>query len=110
MAKTLDFNKFKKNYLTIILPDEEQTKIQVMTPTKQLLTELSTILPEMSGGMPTEEDLNGLYAFCAQLMSRNKAAKVITGEQLAECLDFEDIIAFFETYTDFVNEVASSKN
>ena len=110
MAQTLDFNKFKKNYLTIILPDEDKTKLQVMTPTKRLLMELTNILPDISEGMPTEEDLNGLYEFCAQLMSRNKAAKKITGEQLAECLDFEDVMAFFDVYTDFVNEVAGSKN
>lgn len=110
MAQTLDFNKFKKNYLTIILPDEDKTKLQVMTPTKRLLTELMTILPDKSDGMPSEEDLNGLYNVCAQLMSRNKAGRVITGEQLAECLDFEDLIAFFETYTDFVTEVSGSKN
>ena len=110
MAQTLDFNKFKKNYLTIILPDEDKTKLQVMTPTKRLLTELMTILPDTSGGMPSEEDLNGLYEFCARLMSRNKTGKVITGDQLAECLDFEDLIAFFKIYTDFVTEVSGSKN
>lgn len=110
MAQTLDFNKFKKNYLTIVLPDENKTRLQVMTPTKRLLSELATKLPDTSGGMPTEEDLNALYEFCAQLMSRNKAAVRITGEQLAECLDFEDLIAFFEIYIEFVNEIASSKN
>lgn len=110
MAKTLDFNKNKKQYLTIILPDEEKTKLLVMTPTKRLLTELMDILPNTSGGMPSEEDLNSLYEFCAQLMSRNKAAKKITGEQLAECLDFEDVIAFFEVFTDFITEVSGSKN
>ena len=110
MAQVLDFNKVKKNYLTIVLPDEEKTRLQVMTPTKRLLTELSTMLPEMSDGMPTEEDLNVLYEFCAQLMSRNKAGIKVTGEQLAERLDFEDLISFFEVYTDFVNEAASSKN
>lgn len=110
MAQTLDFNKFKKNYLTIVLPDEDKTRLQVMTPTKRLLTELATMLPDTTDGLPSEEDLNALYAFCARLMSRNKAAKKITGEQLAECLDFEDLIAFFEIYTDFVNGVASSKN
>ena len=110
MAQTLDFNKTKKEYLTIILPDEDKTRIQVMTPTKRLLAEIMTILPDTSGGMPSEEDLNALYEFCAQLMSRNKAGKKITGEQLAECLDFEDVIAFFETYTDFVTKVSGSKN
>ena len=110
MTKTLDFNKTKKNYLTIVLPDEEKTRLQVLTPTKRLLAELTNILPDVTDDMPNEEDLNGLYEFCARLMSRNKAGVKITGEQLAECLDFEDVIAFFETFTDFINEVAGSKN
>lgn len=110
MAQTLDFNKIRKNYLTIVLPDEAKTRIQVATPTKRLLTELMDKIPEPSGGMPSEEDLAGLYDFCAQLMSRNKDGQVITGEKLAECLDFEDLITFFEAYTDFVTTFAKSKN
>lgn len=106
----LDFNKIKKNYLTIVLPDEKKTRLQVMTPTKRLLTQLMETLPEMSGDMPTEENLNTLYDFCARLMSRNKSATVITGEDLAACLDFEDLVAFFETYATFVSEIANSKN
>lgn len=110
MAQTLDFNKIRKNYLTIVLPDEAKTRIQIFTPTKRLLTELTDKIPEPSNGMPSEEDLAGLYDFCAQLMSRNKAGQVITGEQLVECLDFEDLITFFEVYTDFVTTFAKSKN
>lgn len=110
MAQTLDFNKLKKKYLTVVLPDADQTRILVTTPTKKLLTELSDKLPETITGAPSEKDLADLYDFCAQLMSRNKGGTVITGEQLAECLDFEDLITFFEAYTEFVNSIASSKN
>lgn len=110
MSQILDFNKTKKRYLTIVLPDEEKTKLQVMTPSKALLMELSTAIPDTSGKMPSEEDLKSLYDFCARLMSRNKASKQITGEQLAECLDFEDLITFFGVFTDFINDIASSKN
>lgn len=110
MAKTLDFNKSKKQYLPIILPDADKTKLQLKTPTKGLLTELMTMIPDTTGGLPSEEDLNQLYEFCATLMSRNKEGKTVTREYLAELLDFEDIIAFFEAYTDFVVEVSGSKN
>lgn len=110
MAKTLDFNKSKKQYLTIVLPDPDRTRLQLKTPTKGLLTELMTMIPDTTGGLPSEEDLNQLYEFCARLMSRNKEVKTVTGEYLATFLDFEDLIAFFETYTDFVVEVSGSKN
>lgn len=110
MSQILDFNKTKKRYLTIVLPDEDKTRLQVMTPSKSLLAELSTSLPDPSVGLPVEEDLKALYNFCARLMSRNKTGKQITGEQLAECLDFEDLITFFGVFTDFINDIASSKN
>lgn len=110
MTQSLDFNKVKKNYFTIVLNDEKKTRLQVMTPTKGLLMELTTMLPETSGGMPSEEDLSALYDFAARLMSRNKTGKVVTGEQLAEILDFEDLILFFTAFTDFITELTNEKN
>lgn len=110
MANTLDFNKVKKNYLTITLNNEEQTKLLVMTPTKRLLSELSNNLPDMSGGMPSEEDLRALYEFSAQLMSRNKTGRRVTAEELEQILDFEDLIIFFNAYTDFILTTVNEKN
>jgi hypothetical protein len=111
MAQVLDFTKIKKNYLTIVLPDEGQTRLQVMTPTKKLLSELADSIPEPSDmDTPTEDELDALYTLCARLMSRNKAGIRITGDHLAECLDFEDVLAFFTAYSAFVTSIAESKN
>ena len=110
MAQVLDFNKVKKTYLTITLNDEKKTKLLVMTPTKKLLTELSAMLPDNSDEVPDEEDLNALFELAARLMSRNKAGVHVTGDQLAEILDFEDLIIFFNAYTEFVSAAASEKN
>lgn len=110
MAQVLDFNKVKKNYFTIVLNDDKKTRLQVKTPTKGLLMELTTSLPDTSGAMPSEEDLAALYDFAARLMSRNKTDTIVTGEQLAEILDFEDLIVFFTAFTDFITELTNSKN
>lgn len=110
MVQTLDFNKVKKNYLTITLNDEKKTKLLVMTPTKALLTELSTMLPDNADEIPGEDDLNALYELTARLMSRNKAGIRVTGAQLAEILDFEDLVIFFNAYTEFVSALANEKN
>jgi hypothetical protein len=109
MSNVLDFNKVKKNFLRVILPDEQRTEIRVLTPTKSLLTELTTMLPE-GDETPTEDDINALYAFCARLMSRNREGQAVTGEQLSACLDFEDLMTFLDTYTDFVTALTDSKN
>lgn len=109
MAQTLDFNKVKKNYFTVTLNDENRTRLMLMTPTKGLLEELGTMLPQ-GDDVPTEEDLIALYDLTARLMSRNKTGIRVTGEQLAEILDFEDLILFFTTYTDFIKQLANAKN
>lgn len=109
MAQILDFNKVKKQYLTIVLPDENQTKLMLMTPTKKLLTALSTMLPDTED-VPTEEDLAALYELSAQLLSRNKTGRKVTADELAELLDFEDLLAFFTAYTAFIESIANSKN
>ena len=111
MAQILDFNKVKKQYLTIVLPDEKQTKLTLLTPTKKLLTLLSTMLPDDSGDdVPTEEELAALYELSAQLLSRNKTGHKVTADELAELLDFEDLIAFFNAYTAFIESIANTKN
>lgn len=109
MAQILDFNKVKKQYLTIVLPDEKQTKLTLLTPTKKLLTLLSTMLPD-TDDVPTEEDLAALYELSAQLLSRNKTGRKVTADELAELLDFEDLLAFFTAYTGFIESIANSKN
>ncbi len=109
MGQTLDFNKAKKQYLTIVLPDEKQTRLLLITPTKGLLTALADMLPE-SADVPAEEDLGALYDLCAQIMSRNKAGRKVTAKELEELLDFEDLIIFFNAYTEFIESVSNSKN
>ena len=110
MAQVLDFNKIKKQYLTVTLNDADQTKLMIMTPTKQLLTELASMLPDSAGEMPSEEDLASLYALTARLMSRNKAGKKVTAQELADILDFEDLMIFFDAYGDFITGIANQKN
>lgn len=107
--KSLDFNKVKKNYFTLVLNDENQTKLLLMTPTKKLLTELSEMVPDDVDNA-SEEDLTELYNLSARLMSRNKQGIKITGEQLEDILDFEDLIIFMNAYTDFIVSLSNEKN
>lgn len=108
MPQTLDFNKIKKSSLTITLPDDDHTKLLLMTPTKKLLTELQETY--LSDHDTVGEDLEALYQLTAKLMSRNKAGISVTADQLSELLDSEDIAIFFDAYTDFVKNFANQKN
>lgn len=113
MAKSLNFNNVKKQYLNVTLADEKNTVLMIGTPTKAVMDDL--ILLKSSLETIEEDETNAeatddLYAACAKVMSRNKAGKKITKEYLEEIFDFEDIMIFFSTYMDFISEVTSAKN
>jgi hypothetical protein len=113
MAKPLNFNNVKKNYLSVTLADEKETTLLIGTPTKAIMEDLMVI---QSGLETAEEDeitpevLDDLYRACARVMSRNKCGVEITGEYLGELFDFEDIMLFFTSYMNFIDEVVGSKN
>lgn len=113
MAKSLDFNKVTKHYLTVTLADEKNTVLMIGAPTKAIMDELLVLqnkLNTVTEAEATSEDMDDLYTVCAKLMSRNKAGKEITGEFLAPIFDFEDISIFVNAYMDFIDEVIASKN
>lgn len=113
MAKVLNFNKVKKNYLPVTFADEKETTIFVGTPTKAIMDDLSVLqanLDEMGEDGTDETGIGELYDACAKIMSRNKTGAKITREFLESVFDFEDIVIFFHAYMDFISEVISSKN
>lgn len=110
MAKALDFNTLKKQYLTVTLADEEKTKLMITTPTKAVLDSFLSVKDSLSADGMGDEAIDELYALVAKLMSHNKTGKKITSDILAECMDFEDIVVFIRAYTDFIAEVTNSKN
>lgn len=113
MAKSLDFTKLKKRYLTVTLADEKTTTIMIGTPTKAVMDDLLAIrstLDNVEGDDVDADVMSDLYDVCAKVMSRNKGGVKITADHLAECLDFEDILIFFSAYMDFVGEIADEKN
>ena len=112
MAKTLDFNKLQKQYMTLILPDEQKTLLLIGTPTKNLMAELEIIQKSLEA-VDSENDsavIDDLYLACSKLMSANKAGIKITKAKLEKTLDIEDIVVFFAEYMDFVTSIADQKN
>ena len=113
MAKFLNFNNIKKQYLNVTLADEKSTTLLIGTPTKKLMDDLVLLqssIEAIEENSENTEAFDELYTACAKIMSRNKAGVVITKEKLEDIFDFEDIIIFFTAYMEFIDEVASSKN
>ena len=113
MAKSLNFNNVKKQYLTVTLPDEKNTTLLIGTPTKRLMDDLMLIqsnLETLEENTDNNEAFDELYTACAKIMSRNKVGVVITKEKLEDIFDFEDVMIFFNAYMEFIDEVTRSKN
>ena len=113
MAKALNFNNVKKQFLTVTLADEKNTTLLIGTPTKAIMDDLTLLqnsIDAVSDNESNNEVTDDLYNACARVMSRNKAGVKITKEFLSEIFDFEDITIFFNAYMDFIDEVIASKN
>lgn len=113
MAKSLNFNNVKKQYLNVTLADEKNTTLLIGTPSKKLMDDLMLLqssLEALEDDPSNTESFNDLYTACAKIMSRNKAGVVITKEKLEDIFDFEDVMIFFNAYMEFIDEVANVKN
>ncbi len=113
MAKALNFNNVKKQYLTVVLADDKKTTLLVGTPTKAVMDDLARLqgsLETLSEDETNVDATDDLYEACAKILSRNKAGVKVTKEYLAEIFDFEDIIIFFSNYMEFISEVTNQKN
>ena len=75
----------------------------MLTPTKNLVNKMKNISND-------DVEENDLYELTAKVLSRNKENIHITADQLNDCLDFEDLIIFFNSYIEYVDELASQKN
>ena len=108
---TLDFRKSKKTYLNVTLPDEKETKLAVLQPTKELFTKMIEMSSRVSAVNGSDlSALDEVYEVCAELISRNKQGVSYTKEQVEKLLDFEDIVLFLNTYSTFVGEIMRGKN
>lgn len=114
MAKTLDFNKLKRPHLLLVMPDEKQTRIKVSTPTEGLIGELQAALPELMEVFDAgdSETIAAVYDLAARLINNNLSAVTVTAEELAGKygLNLEYLVAFFDTYVDFIGEITAAKN
>lgn len=109
MVSKLDFNTIKKQYFEITLNDKEKTKLHLLTPTKRQMSELGDAL-SMVGDELTFENVTTLYEIVAKIMSRNKELHTVTGEQLSDLLDYEDLTFFINKYAEFISALVNEKN
>ena len=112
--ETLHFNQYRPPILPIEMLDDEHTIIQVVPPTVALQEELRARSADLhallSGG--DDEKRTALFDLAARLMSCNRNMRAITPEQLKTTFRLveEDLVVFFEAYTNFVRRIENAKN
>ncbi len=111
MANVLDFTKQKKEYLTVKLNDDKKTVLMIGTPTKAILSEFIAMNEKIDeNGGADAEAVNDLYDVCAKVMSFNKGGIKITADYLEDFFDIEDVMIFFNAYSEFMASVTKGKN
>lgn len=111
MAKILDFTKVKKKYWTVKLNDDKKTTLLIGTPTKAILTkflEINETIDDNDGA--DNETINDIYRVCADIMSFNKGEIEITPEYLEPFFSIDDVMLFFNGYSEFMSSITNSKN
>lgn len=114
MAKTLDFNVIVPPTLPLVMRDPARTKIDVVAPTEGLVEELEAVGADMKAALESNEEaaVPVIYDLAARLISCNKQGLAVTAEELRDkyALNLEALIVFYNSYMDFLNEVAGAKN
>lgn len=111
MAKALNFTTLKKKFLpvTVLVPEKGELTLLVTTPKKTVLDAFIS-MRDMVGEDMDESVIDDLYDICAKILSNNKAGIEIGKEDIEDMFDYEDITVFIKAYTEFIHEVANSKN
>lgn len=109
----LNFNKMKKEYLTVTFPDDNT--IMVSTPSKAVMEELMEFKGTFSRLKEDSTDMgviNALYDMCAKVMTNNKGGVSITADYLSKQLDIMDLMTFFNSYMEYIDKIrgANAKN
>lgn len=112
--RTLDLNKAKLPTLTVMLQDEEQTKVTVKIPSEGLIAEMQSLTPDLMDSIKRgdQEGIEAVYDMAADLLSCNRDYKKFTGKELREKynMDLESAVLFFSEYMDFITDITNEKN
>lgn len=118
MAKALNFNTIKKNYFTVTLPDGgntadgKPTVLQVATPTKRILDEITAMqrLIDRVTDDTEADTVEILYSVCADILSNNRTGRTVDVDYLADIFDLASVVLLYTHYCDFIAEETTAKN
>ena len=112
--ETLSFNKYRPPILPVELLDDAGTVIHLIPPTVDLQEELRARSADLHALLTGTDDekRDGMFDLAARLMSHNRNMLKLTPDSLRTTyrLDEEDLVVFFEAYSNFVRRIENAKN
>lgn len=110
MAKTLNFNKLKKNYYVVTLADDKETTLMICTPTKKIMDDIIASKDIFDANTISDDVVDALYDLCTTILNHNKGGIKVPKELVENTLDFLDIVELIRGYSEFINELTKAKN
>lgn len=110
MPYALNFNTIKKETFKLTLPDKDQTVINLLPPTKNMINKFLMMDKALKNETNQDKQMSDVYEIIAELMSINVEKKTFTGKQIEKMLEIEHIMAFFTEYTKFIKGIKNQKN
>lgn len=116
-VKEFNCNKLKKTVWPFTLKDrtdengnvtEKGKRIVVRMPQKKVFEAIQEI-QNLDADNPTMEDTMAIYRTLYAVLNNNLGHIKITMEEIEE-YDIEDVMAIFDAYMDFVNELKTDPN
>lgn len=112
--KTLDFNAIQQPTWTVKLRDEDQTVVNLTTPTVDLMDRLIAAAPELKQVAESKDgrSVRAVYELIADIMNCNDDGYTFTAEELRDKykMSLLDLFRFVGGYLEFVNEMKNAKN
>lgn len=98
--KSFKFKNVKKVTWPVEMPDG--TQLTIRQPTKADVDVLQSVL--------NTTDIAEIYAGVTYILNCNKEGIMIEQNELEALFDYQDLTAFLQGYTDFIQESSNAKN
>jgi hypothetical protein len=110
----LDFNAIQKPTWALRLKDDDQTVVNLSTPSVELVDRLVAVAPELQEVAKAKDGktIQAVYKLIADIMNCNEDGFTFTAEELRVRykMTLLDLFRFVAGYLDFVKEMQDAKN
>jgi hypothetical protein len=112
--KALNFNDLEQPTWAVTLRDDDQTTVNLLAPSVELIDRLTAMAPALREAADTKDGraIKAAYGLIAEVMSCNDDGFTFTAEELRDRykMKFIDLLVFTKGYFDFIDEIKNAKN